>query len=693
MIRLKLTMCLIFAVTTLFNSFIYAQSNESKSDSISFYLPWVTVTANRYEKNVFETHIPVSMVREREVWQKGIDNVGELIQQNAGVSFTSAGPWSQKLVIRGLTGPQVLTLVDGMRLEVLRSYGNHAPLIDVDQIERIEIIRGPASILYGSDAIGGVVNFITKKPGILTNGFAIKGNLGIQYSSVNQQYDENCSINGNLKNWFFLFGLTNRRSEDIDTPKGKLANTGFNGYTIDTKIGYSLSKMHQFQIMAQSNRLKDVGVPIDPYALSAKFLKYNRDLITLSYEYRVPNLIWSNAKVNIYYQTGERNFDAFIYQKPKGSLFINQTLTANRNVDAYGANFQSSFAIFNQNLLTAGIDYFAEYDDTRRIADPAIYSSQGAIVKDPPADLTPPTPKSNRNGIGVFLEDEYTPWQKWTFTMGIRFDYILSQAEGTMGTLVEKDRTERNSDFSGNLGLLYRLSENLHLMGNIGRAFKAPTLQERYFRGTAQVGFLSGNPDLNSEKSLNLDAGIKWKYSILSGELNLFRNQIDEFIVMKPVSSAADTFWYDNVGKALLYGGEFQTNLNLSKNIFIFLNSAYVHGQDVNLDEPLPKISPLEGTLGFRYDALKKDYWFEVTVRFVNKQDRVAENELKTDGYNLFNFSSGINLNKFLKLKSPLFLTLNVRNIFNESYRDHLSSVFWWDAPGRNVVVGLRSNF
>jgi hemoglobin/transferrin/lactoferrin receptor protein len=353
---IRLVMCLILATIMLFNTLVFAQSKEAKSDSISFYLPWVTVTANRYEKNVFETHIPVSMIRDDQVWQQGMDNVGDLLQQQAGVTFSDAGPWSQKLVVRGLTDPQVLTLIDGMRLDVLRSYGNHAPLIDVDQVERVEIIRGPASILYGSDAIGGVVNFITKKPSLVRTGFGIKGNAGVQYNSVNQGHSENITLTSGWKNWAFLLGFNNRMAEDVQTPQGRLNNTGFRGYTVDAKVGFTPSESHEFQFMAESNRMRDVGVPIDAYARQAKFLKYNRDLITLSYEYRAPGNILNNARANLFYQTGERNFDAFVYQKPKGTLFVNQTLAANRDVHNYGADFQTSLSLFQKNLVTTGVD-------------------------------------------------------------------------------------------------------------------------------------------------------------------------------------------------------------------------------------------------------------------------------------------------------------------------------------------------
>jgi TonB-dependent heme/hemoglobin receptor len=693
MIRFRFFVSLFAGIMMAFSPSIYAQLKESKSDSISFYLPWVTVTANRYEKNIFETHIPVSMVRDEQVWHQGVANVGELLQQQAGITFSDAGTWSQKLVVRGLTDPQVLTLIDGMRLDVLRSYGNHAPLIDVDQVERVEIIRGPASILYGSDAVGGVVNFITKKPAMVATGFAIKGNAGVQYSSVNQQHSENVTLTSGWKNWAFLLGFNNRIAEDVRTPQGELINTGFRGYTVDAKIGFTPSEAHRFQIMGESNRMRDVGVPIDEYAQQAKFLKYNRDLIALSYEYRAPGNILNNAKAKLYYQTGERNFDAFIYQKPKGILFVNQTLTANRNVDNYGANFQTSLALFKQNLLTTGVDVFSEFDDSHRIADALIYNNQGAVVKDPPPDYAPPAPRANRNGIAVFLEDEFNPWQKWSFTYGTRFDYLASQANATPGTLAESNIRETDQNVSGNFGALYRLTENVRILANIGRAFKAPTLQERYFKGTAQIGYLYGNPDLNSETSLNIDGGIKWKFNRVSGEFNLFRNQIDNLIVMKPISANADTFLYDNVGEAKIFGGEFQANINITQQLFIFMNASYIYGQDTKLAEPLPKMPPLEGLLGFRFEGSSNKYWLEISGRVVDRQNQVTRNELKTPGYQLYNFSSGISLDKFLRLRSSLFLTFNVKNIFNKNYRDHLSSVTWWDAPGRNIVLGLRSNF
>ncbi|MBN1154784.1 TonB-dependent receptor [candidate division KSB1 bacterium] len=671
----------------------FAQVTQAEIDSIYFYMPKIQVTANRYEKNLIDTNIPVQVIDRHEIWQKGYTNINDLVELEPGVSKVEVGPWSQKLVIRGLVGPQVLTLVDGMRLEVLRGYGNHAPMIDVDQIERVEIIRGPASVMYGSEAIAGVVNYITQKPNFESERFRLNSDIGLQYSSINNQHTETLKLHGGLSKWSFIVGLTNRSADDVDTPEGTLANTAFNGYTIDSKIGFSPSGNHELFLSTQFNRFTDVGVPTSQYARDAKFVKYYRDLYSLSYNYKAVNQILSSAKISAYYQTGVRNFSAFMENVPKGAAFVRQKLDANRDVDNWGVNAQSSFALLKNNFVTVGIDAFAEYDDTRRIADAEVYNAAGIILKNPPADLTPPTPKSDRLGYGLFIEDEFAASSRLSLNLGARYDLVNSHADATSGTLVLTNRDESDTDFSGNFGALYRVHQSIHLMANIGRAFKAPTLQERYFMGTAQVGYLYGNPELNSESSLNLDTGIKWDAGKFTGEVNVFRNQIDDLIVMNPISAAADTFRYDNVGEALLYGFEFQSLYKITNELSISLTSSYVHGQNTKTDEPLPQIPPLDGSVSLRYEAQNKMYWVELTGRFVDQQTRVAENEPETDGYNLLHVSSGLNLSRIIGFTQPLYLTLNIRNALDETYRDHLSSVNWWYAPGRSIIVGLKTNF
>lgn len=663
------------------------------ADTLTYRFPQITVTANRYEKDVFETHLPVNVLNESQAWQQGESSLGDWIETVPGISQTQAGPWSQKPVIRGLSGAHVLTLVDGMKVDVLRAYGDHAPLVDVDQIERIEIIRGPGSVLYGSNAIAGVMNIITKTPHFISSPFSMRSGIGFQYESVNHQNSEMANLEGQYRRADFMINLTHRHAGDINTPSGILKNTAFSGYTADMKIGIHPSKYHTLRISGHLTRMHDVGVPINPLARTAHFTAYDHNRISVEYKWLRKHTTWNQLNTNFYYQTGEREFDAFLYHVPKGGLYVNNHVNANRKIKTAGGSLQTGWSLDQSNLLITGIDFFMENDNTRRISDAEVVTADDQIKMNPPADFTPPTPISNRQGMAFFLEDEWRILSAISMNGGLRFDLIQSHAEKTIGTLAENDVTKSDHDFSGSFGGVVRLSHDFRLTVNVGRAFKAPTLQERFFRGTGQALYLIGNPDLKSETSLNLDLGIKCQTSQIQTSLNFFQNQIRNYIVMKPVTVNQDTFLYDNVGKALLYGAEWEGDWYFTANSKLFANAAYVRGKDVEMHEDLPKIPPVNTVLGVEFSNAERDYWIAFSGRFCGKQDKVTKNEIATEGYQLIQISSGINLSRWAHFKAPVYLTLNIQNLLNKKYRNHLSSVTWWDAPGRNIILGIRGNF
>lgn len=670
----------------------FASAEKLKQDSVWYHYPGVSVTANRYEKDVFETHLPVRVIHEDQIWQDGASNLSATLSGQAGVDVMHSGPWSEKVVIRGLTGHNLI-LVDGLRLDVLRDYGSHAPLLDVDQIERIEIIRGPASVQYGSDAVAGVVNIITQKFLAHPAVWAVQVSAGMDYASANRQFSQNATLSAKYHQWQWTSRLSNRKAEDLRTPAGTLNNTAYSGYEINSKLKYVFSTHHHFTLAGHLNRTDEAGVPINQFAQRARFLKYDRDRITADYVVQNHDLAQLNVRSSFYMQQEERNFDAYLYHVPQGANSVNNLLNANRYVNTQGGFVQASFMPFKRNLVTAGFDGYMESDNTRRLSDAVVTDSYGQVLMDPPPDLTPPTPKSDRKGLGVFLEDEWTPVPNLTLNTGIRADQVLSRADGTAGTLVEKSLAKTDRDYCGHIGAVVRLKDGLRFTANLGRAFKVPTLQQRFFKGAAQVGFLTGDPELRSEISLNIDLGLKWETRLTSGEISVFRNRVHDFIVMNPVDVEAGKYVYANVGLAELVGGEVQGLVRLTRAFSVSVSGAYVCGEDVRLNRPLPQIAPLKGTIGLRYEAPANQCWVEASSIFVADQNRNAENELRTPGYGLLNFSTGLHLNALLPLHYPVYLTLNGRNLLDRSYRDHLSTVTWWDAAGQDFVMGLRIQF
>lgn len=650
------------------------------------------VTANRYEKNVFETCIP-SAVLTPELRTRNSMTFFDILQENPGTTFSQAGPWSMKPVIRGLAGNHVLTLVDGLKLNVLRGYGNHAPLIDLYQIDKIEVIRGPASVMYGSDAVAGVINIMTKQPAPFTSTFSADYSAGAMYNSVNNQYSEFISLSGTSRRTSFLVSFNNRTADNLTTPAGELNNTAFSGKALTTDVKFKISRSQQLRIKTEWNRMDDVGVPINPFAVTAHFKKYNRDVYQAEYVYTPASNKWSSVKAKAFYQSGERNFSAEIRNTPKGTLFANNDLNAHRLVTSYGFDVQGGRFLFANNLLTFGVEGFHNADDTERTSDAFITNADGAVIKNPPVDTTPPTPQSIQQGIGAFIEDEWNVSSLLTLTMGARYDAVTARADATPNTLAQEDIEHNDHDFSASLGMLYKLTDEIRVFFNTGRAFKSPTLQERFFKGTAQVGYLTGNPDLVSETSLNFDTGIKFQADRMRGEISLFSNSIDNYIVMEPATAARDTFEYSNIGKASLLGGEFYFSVNPVRNISMFVNGSYVYGRDTNTDTPLSMMPPLNGTAGIKIHNNKSSLWFETSLTFYADQERLGENETRTPGYGLTSVTLGADLGKFIEAAQGYSCNLQVNNLFDRSYINHLSTITWWDGPGRNISFSIIKRF
>ncbi|MBN1782139.1 TonB-dependent receptor [bacterium] len=674
-------------------AFILASGSVPARDTLTYEFPRIIVTANRYEKQLFETHLPAGLIHEARIWNSGYTGLGDILRTEAGISQTQTGPWSEKPVIRGLSGAHVLTLVDGLKLNVLREYGDHAPLVDVDQIERIEIIRGPASVLYGSEAVAGVVNIITKSVHASPERMLLKSQFGTRMASVNNQWSQFLRVEGKYGKSDLMLNVTHRRAGDVETPSGPLNNTAFSGMTADLKLGFHIKAEQRLSLSGHLTRMDNVGIPINPYAKEAAFSMYDKNRLHARYFWLPVNKRITHLEFGTYHETGERAFDALIYHVPKGPLYVNNKLNAHRDVMTSGGNFQITLKLFDSNLLTGGIDIFQEKDKTRRIADAQVVDARDQVKADPPADLSPPTPNSGRAGAAGFMEDDWQIMSWLSLNSGFRFDALVSEARGTAGTLTESDLQKTDRDFSGNLGAVIRLSPASRFTINLGRSFRAPSLQERFFRGTAQVGFLEGNPALQSETGFSLDFGFRWKTSRLESWLNVFQNSLNNFIVMKPASAANDTFFYDNVGHAVLRGIEWQAAWRIDTHWSVYANAAYTRGRDTGLSEDLPKIPPLNGRSGVRFENTAGNRWISISGEFAAAQNRVTDNELPTDGYMLLDLDSGLNLQSLIDPGFPLFVTFNIHNLMDKKYRDHMSNVTWWSAPGRNFILGIRGNF
>jgi hemoglobin/transferrin/lactoferrin receptor protein len=337
--------------------------------------------------------------------------------------------------------------------------------------------------------------------------------------------------------------------------------------------------------------------------------------------------------------------------------------------------------------VTTGLQLF--YEDAESKRDRFLVDVLTGLRRAKP--LPGVIPDSTRLGIGVFAQDEVSVTQKFEVTLGTRFDWIRSETDD-MALHPVNATTEHDSNVSANLGLLWRLTNRVNLTANVGRAFRAPTLLERFFFGPHQDTVDIGDPDLDPETSLSVDLGLKANYDRFTGTVSLFYNRIDDYIVKRrtgvtdPDSGLEITSW-GNVDRAELYGFEGEADLALISGFSLFGTISFVRGRNKETDADLPEIPPLKGTYGILYENHPRRDWYlwsEFAAHSAARQDNVAPWETETPGYTTFDFRFG------LDFKQNASLVFSAENLTDKSYHDHLSRVTWQnEQPGRSLGVKI----
>ncbi len=340
------------------------------------------------------------------------------------------------------------------------------------------------------------------------------------------------------------------------------------------------------------------------------------------------------------------------------------------DVDFHTINFNpgTTLQLGKRNRITAGLQTSLELEKSDRVHPSPLFDDAGVI------------PPSNRLGLGIFAQDEITVTDRFNITTGLRYDMYRSHTDGETGHPVT-ETTEYDSSVSGNVSLLYGIiKDRVNLTANIGRAFRAPTLHERFFFGPHQDTADYGNPNLKPETSWNFDGGVKVKYKRFWLTASGFYNLIDDYIEKRltgGTTGALDDAEFANVSRAALYGGEFEAEVKILWGISAFGNLSYVRGENLTASTNLSSIPPLKGNYGLRYKGKHKKikYWSELALHSAASQKKLGVNETATAGYTTLDISFGGSWNNFLHF------SLYCKNLADKAYHDHLSRINSTNAP------------
>jgi iron complex outermembrane receptor protein len=611
-------------------------------------------------RSAFESYQPTTVLAGQELGKQLDMSLGETLQNQPGVASRSFGPAPARPVIRGLDGDRVLILQDGQRVGDLSSQsGDHGVAINPAAAQKIEVVRGPATLLYGANAIGGLVNVITDEiPREKEHGAS--GNMTLDLGSAARE----AALAGDVHVGNGLFALhaggSGRRSDDVRTPEGVIENsqsrsgmgnvglswTGEKGYFggsygyDDTRYGIPVveegtlqltPRRHSFSLRAGAQGLAGT---FDSFRATFGHRRYKHEEL----EGTEVGTLFRNDTTEVEMLASHRAFG-----KLKGSIG--------------GWALGRAFEAVGEEALS------------------------------PPVD---------QNGIAGFFYEELT-WPHVTFQFGARVDHTRFEPLGEIN--------REFTNISSSLGLLVQppgLAEHLTFAVSVARAARNPALEELYFFGVhhGNFAFEVGNPGLESEKGLGFDVSLRWRTPRATGEVTYFRNDIDDYIFRSPISEEdfeareeefAERFPGREIdheahghgeeeaelqlieflaADSVLQGVEAHTDVRLGEGLVAEAGVDYVRGSLKAADQPLPRIPPFRVRGGLRYQRNAFQIGGEV-IRAA-RQDRVFTAEESTDGYTLlklfasYSFESG---------GATSTITARADNVTNELYRNHLSLI------------------
>jgi len=682
----------------------------------------VIVTSSKYEQDINMLPYSVSSISMDEVQVNPSFTVPDLLKTEPGISLMRDGIWGTEVSIRGMSRANVVTLVDGFRMETSTDIAARLSMIDLNDVERIEVVKGASSVLYGSGATGGTINIISKT-GSYHNKFTLNGSYYGGFNSVNNFYSNAINIYASGVNWIAKLSGSYRKAQNTQTPSGELLNSQFEDNSIGAMFQIKPFDNHEIKLNYQLFNAKDVGIPgaapLFPNTATVTYPAEKRNLYSI--EYKVNNLSESFVKLSAKYfhQFISRDVENIPNSKPVISQAPFRRVSvlkispgADHNVDGFQTQVDFSFA---NNYFIAGFDFWKRnYDGLRtreqkiEVLNPADTSVVSTLYK---TIYEKPLPNADYSSAGIYLQDELKLFEGLNLTFGGRYDFIWLENEETKNPLYETNNGVVNNNPAGqkiiwqaesannksyvfSTGAVYLLNDAAVVSFNAARSFRSPSLEERYqFIDQGSVVRI-GDPELKPEHGYFFDLGFRYFPEDLKFTTSIFANPLSDLVTETKIYDGAtiDTLKKVNIGEALLYGFEYSIDFKVFERWNLYNTLSYVRGLNQLDDTNLPQMPPLNTMIGIKY--LISD-WFtaDLSAIIFDDQSKIATGEIATPGYVLFSLALNYSQIKFAGL--ILGLSAGVENILDKGYRNHLStnrgSIV--SEPGRNFYMRLNVAF
>lgn len=647
------------------------------------------VTARGYASDSFDTPQAINVIKPQATSQ---GPAGNLLRGQPGMALQSDGAWGQNPVLRGLKRESVVVLVDGFRVNSAQPQGALASFLDLGLLDRVEVVKGPGSVLHGSGAMGGVVNLLTPEPRF-TDQAELGGRFGASASSVDHGYSGALLLQGSNAEQGLVVGLAGRDVGNYKSPNGREKNTGYESDTLLLKYQHKIADDYVLRANVQRHNDDDVWYPGSAKTMQSALgkvtihsPKQHRELYALGLD---APLLGGTLSTDVYRQEVYREIRA--YSEKLDRNYVRNDVS----FITHGLRSQWNGALTDSHWLTVGVDGWKMTGDPERYMDgPPTFNN--TMRNDPFKD-------GEVTSLGVFVQDEFSIGST-LMTAGLRYDRTKGDAKvkGAGPATQTTGLSSSSNNLSWSLGAVQPLTDTLNLYANIGQAYRAPDMRERFEDSARGDGYYHiGNPKLDSERSSSAELGLKGRDGLQAFQLAAFYTRIDDYIAGRETGDMQGNLPIkktENLNKVEIYG--FEGHLEVPLSVFVVdAGFTWMRGKNKQDNEPLYQMPANELRLGIGQPAERGFSW-HTGLRAVAKQDRIAKkfsngSEDKTDSFITADARVGYGFGALAGLKSS-HVDLQLSNLTNEKYHEHLTDGLSGQelkAAGRGVTLAFSGAF
>ena len=653
----------------------------------------------------------ISVIEKKDLLQKSNGNIQSVLESVPGILYSRSGGINGQITFRGQNSnsSRSIVMIDGVRYSGRNTLELNT--LDPYAFESVEIIRGPASSLWGSDAMNGVVNFRSRTSSYNTQSdtFAATARIrALEYGSVNNLFGGRAEVLGGGGGWDMLIGVSSKTAQDYTTPikengSYKAKNSSFNYLGVDFNIGYTKDSTRYYTqgryTRVESHRAGGLGAapgssygilmsedPISEYYLRIGMkksqLSFAESMESYLYYRHWDTDIWNNRtafnKVNIHQQVYNNNYFG-------GRLVFDSRI--NKHYLTYGAEFESSYSPtqVRQNNLIANVS-----NTTNR-------------------------PSSNTD-IALFIKDDFSATPSWYISASLRGDYILTTISKTKSSMEQSGSGQANTENSrlldessiihsgavtGSLGSVYFLNDYISNVINVSHNFKNPSAGERMQATPSGSSTLTiANPLIKPEYSQSAEFGFRFQSDNHYASLIGFFTHYTDMLALSSYQNATVTtnnlYRYENIGKAMITGVEIEGRHSFfDDTLMLSYVGSYNYGENLTDNKPIAYLAPLYGQVSL---SLQFNKWYvNLTQRGYGAKTRIdPKEERATQAYTMTDLYLGLKLGGFSTKLQDMELLIGANNLFNQVGRNpvtvqNISKPIALTnplvEPGRNVFV------